>query len=75
MSKQELIGKTVDILEQLPVEKIQEINEFADFVLKKLDDKTLQEGINQLVKKGKSYDFLEKEENIYTVEDLKERYK
>lgn len=75
MSKQELISKTVNILEQLPVEKIQEINEFADFILKKLDDKMLQDGINQLVKKGKPYDFLENEEEIYTVEDLKERYK
>ncbi|MEB2780692.1 hypothetical protein U3A58_09820 [Algoriphagus sp. C2-6-M1] len=75
MSKHELISKTVNILEQLPVEKIQEINEFADFILKKLDDKMLQDGTNQLVKQGKPYDFLENEEEIYTVEDLKERYK
>ncbi|MEB2786579.1 hypothetical protein [Algoriphagus persicinus] len=75
MSKHELISKTVNILEQLPVEKIQEINEFADFILKKLDDKILQDGTNQLVKQGKPYDFLENEEEIYTVEDLKERYK
>lgn len=43
MSKQELIDKTVDILEQLPEEKIKQINEFDDFFLKRLDDKTLQE--------------------------------
>jgi len=75
MSKQEVISKTVTILDQLPVEKIQEINDFADFILKKLDDKTLQDGINQLVQKGKPYNFLEKEEDIYTVEDLKVNYK
>ncbi|MEB2775551.1 hypothetical protein SYJ56_09535 [Algoriphagus sp. D3-2-R+10] len=75
MSKQELISKTVNILEQLPEDKIKEITEFADFILKRLDDKMLQDGINQLVEKGKPYDFLEKEEEIYTVEDLKERYK
>lgn len=75
MSKQELIDKTLDILEQLPVEKIKEINEFADFILKRFDDKTLQDGINQLVQKGKSCSFLEKEEDIYSVEDLKVRYK
>ncbi|SFT47412.1 hypothetical protein SAMN04489724_0902 [Algoriphagus locisalis] len=75
MSKQELIDKTVDILEQLPEEKIKEINEFADFILKRLDDKTLQEGIYHMLKEGKPYQFLEKEEDIYRVEDLKERYK
>ncbi|REG94691.1 hypothetical protein [Algoriphagus antarcticus] len=76
MSKQELISKTVTILDQLPVEKIQEINDFADFILKKLDDTTLQIGINQMIMEGKPYRFLEKdEENIYSVEDLKVRYK
>lgn len=75
MSKQELIDKTVDILEQLPEEKIKQINEFADFILKKLDDKTLQEGINHLLTEGKPYQFLEEEEDIYRVEDLKEKYK
>ncbi|MEP1087584.1 MAG: hypothetical protein ABJH01_12985 [Algoriphagus sp.] len=57
------------------MEKIKEINDFADFILKKLEDKTLQDGINHLVQKGKPYNFLEKEDNIYTVEDLKVRYK
>lgn len=75
MSKQELIDKTLDILEQLPEEKIKEINEFADFILKRLDDKTIQEGINYLLTKGKPYHFLEKEEDLYRVEDLKEKYK
>ncbi|MCE7055478.1 hypothetical protein LZF95_12395 [Algoriphagus sp. AGSA1] len=75
MSKKDLIGKTVHILEKLPIEKIQEVNEFADFILKKMEDKTLQEGITKLVREGKPYRFLEKEEDIYTVEDLKVRYK
>ena len=75
MPKQELISRTVDILDKLPMDKIQEINDFADFILERLDDKTLQDGINQLVQKDKSYQFLEdNEENIYTVEDLKVSY-
>jgi len=75
MTKQEVINKTVKVLDQLPIEKIQEVNDFAGFVLKKLEDQTLLHGIQKLVEKGKPYEFLKEEEDIYTVEDLKERYK
>lgn len=44
-------------------------------MLKKLDDETLQKGLNELVSKSKSYDFLNQEEDLYSVEDLKEKYK
>jgi cell fate regulator YaaT (PSP1 superfamily) len=75
MTKQEAINKTIKVLDQLPIEKIQEINDFAGFVLKKLEDQNLLHGIQKLVEKGKPYEFLKGEEDIYTVEDLKERYK
>ena len=75
MTKQEVINKTIQVLDQLPIEKIQEVNDFAGFVLKKLEDQTLLHGIQKLVEKGKPYEFLKEEEDIYTVEDLKERYK
>lgn len=75
MTKQEVIKKTLVLLDKLPLEKIQEVNDFADFILKKLEDETIQLGIQKLVEKGKPYEFLKEEEDIYTVEDLKERYK
>lgn len=75
MSKQELINRTLEIVSKLPSDKIQEVKDFADFILKKLDDETLQKGLNELVSKSKSYEFLNEEEDLYTVEDLKEKYK
>ncbi len=75
MTKQEVIKKTLVVLDKLPLEKIQEVNDFADFILKKLENETIQLGIQKLVEKGKTYEFLKEEEDIYTVEDLKERYK
>jgi hypothetical protein len=55
--------------------KIKEVNDFADFLLSKIDDKIIQEGIQQIVSDSKSFDYLKDEEDLYTVEDLKERYK
>ena len=75
MTKQEVIKKTLVVLDKLPLEKIQEVNDFADFILKKLEDETIQLGIQKLVEKGKPYEFLKEEEDIFTVEDLKEGYK
>ncbi len=75
MTKKDVISKTLLVLDKLPLEKVQEVNDFADLILKKLEDETLNLGIRKLVEKGKPYEFLKEEEDIYTVEDLKERYK
>ncbi len=42
MSKKGLIHKTVETLEQLPEDSIQEIADFAEFVLKKNEDQLHQ---------------------------------
>lgn len=75
MNRKVLIANTIDKISQLPDIKIKEINDFADFLLNKIDDKIILEGIQKLVSDSKSFDFLNQEEDLYTVEDLKERYK
>jgi hypothetical protein len=75
MNRQVLIASTIDKIRQLPDIKIKEINDFADFLLSKIDDKIILEGIQNMVSDSKSFDYLNNEENLYTVEDLKERYK
>lgn len=75
MTKEALINKTVDTLSKLPQEKIEEINDFADFILKKYDEETLLKGIEKLSSESKAFDFLNQEEDLYTMNDLKERYK
>jgi hypothetical protein len=75
MSRETLIKKTLEVLSKLPAEKVSEIADFAEYLLKKYDDEILQKGIEKIVSDSKTFDFLKTEEDIYTVEDLKERYK
>ena len=75
MTKEALIDRTIKIISQLPQEKIKEVNDFADFILKKYDEEVLQKGIEKLVSDSKTFDFLIGEEDLYSVEDLKERFK
>jgi hypothetical protein len=62
-------------ISQLPDFKIREINDFADFLLQKIDDQILQEEIHELTSKSKVFSYLNEEEDLYSVNDLKERYK
>jgi hypothetical protein len=74
MSKETLIKKTFNTLSKLPQDKVKEVSDFADFILKKYDEEIMQKGIEKLVSSSKTYDFLKDEEDLYTVEDLKETY-
>jgi len=75
MTKQALIQKTVETLEKLPDEKVSEIATFAEFLLKTYDEYILRKGVSELNSLSKSFDFLNDEDELYTVDDLKERYK
>lgn len=74
MSKQELIEKTIAALQKLPADKVAEISDFTDFVLQRNEDKQITESIAQLSKQSKSYEFLEQEEDLYTLNDVKAPY-
>ncbi len=75
MTRQEHIKNTVIKLNQLPDQKLQEVQDFVDFLLQKTDDKLLVKGITQLVSDSKTFEYLKDEEDLYTVNDLKEKYK
>lgn len=74
MLNESLIHKTLNTLARLPHDKVREVADFADFILKKYEEEVLQKGIEKLVSQSKTYDFLKNEENLYSVEDLKEKY-
>ncbi|MCK9413125.1 MAG: DUF2281 domain-containing protein [Prolixibacteraceae bacterium] len=74
MNRQILIESTIEKISQLPDLKIKEVNDFADFLLTKIDDKIIQEGIQSLISDSKSFAYLKDEEDLYTVDDLKESY-
>ena len=72
MTKTSIINRALETLQQLPDEKVLEVAEFAEFLLKKQEDLFLQKGIEALVSESESFAFLAEEEDLYTLEDLKE---
>jgi hypothetical protein len=74
MSGQTLINRTLTTLSKLPPDKVKEVSDFADYILKKYDEEVLQKGIEKLISHSKTYDFLKDEEDLYSCEDLKEKY-
>ena len=75
MTRETLIQRTLTVLAKLPPDKASEIADFADYILKKYDDSILQKGIETLISDSKTFDFLKNEEDLYSLADLKERYK
>ena len=74
MTRKLIIERTLRIINQLPVEKAEEISDFADFLFKKYEDQLLVAGIQKMATEGQSFEFLHSEEDIYTTDDLKEIY-
>ena len=74
MTKEQVIEKTISTLNKLPVERGEEIADFADFILQKFENDSLQKGIQQLIANSATFSFLNDEEDIYTINDLKEKY-
>lgn len=74
MNRQLIIDKTLKILNQLPEEKAAEISDFADFILKKYEEHIITAGIQHIVSESDSFNFLQEEEEIYSLSDLKEVY-
>ena len=73
MDRQVLIDNTFNKIRQLPDARIKEINDFADFLLSKIDDKIIQEGIQKLTSESKAFEFLKDEDDLYTLNELKEK--
>lgn len=74
MTKQAIITRTVEAINQLPEEKAAEISDFVDFLLKRYEEQKLTAGIQQLAAKSQVFAFLNDDEELYTEADLKEVY-
>ena len=75
MTREILIKKTVENISKLPDQNLQEVYDFAEFLLDRIENRLITEGIQKLNIKSKTYKFLDAEEDLYTVADLKEKYK
>ena len=74
MTRQLIIDRTVKAINQLPEDKAEEISDFADFVIKRYEENRLITGIQQLASDSQTFEFLNKEEDLYSETDLKEVY-
>jgi len=74
MNREELLKDTISKLEKLPEDKIVLAHEFTEFLYKKHEEYILSEGTRKLSAESKSFDFLKNDENIYTINDIKEKY-
>jgi hypothetical protein len=75
MTRETLIKRTIDNLTKLPDQKLKEVSDFAEFLLNRIENQLMTEGIQKLVTGSKTFKFLEGEEDLYSVDDLKEKYK
>ncbi|MBP7400939.1 MAG: hypothetical protein KA954_15210 [Chitinophagales bacterium] len=74
MTRKAIIDRTLKVINQLPEDKAEEISVFADFVMKRFEEQQLNEQLLQINQKSNAYEFLNDEEDIYSVADLKEIY-
>lgn len=75
MTRETIIQRTLEVLSKLPNERANEIADFADYIMKKYEEEILQNGIQKLTADSKTFEYLQNDENIYTLNDVKERYK
>jgi hypothetical protein len=74
MTRQAIIERTVKAINELPEDKAQEISDFADFISKRYEEYQLIQGIQELTSQSSAFEFLNNEEDLYSVADLKEVY-
>jgi hypothetical protein len=71
MERQQVIDKTIEYLRVLPENKVEEALDYIEYLYNKNEDTVLTQGIIRLASESKSFDFLEFEEDIYTLDDIK----
>ena len=67
MIRETLINRIVKILSKLPNEKVKEVSDFTEYILKKHDEEMMQKGIEKLVSNSNTFQFLKDEEDLYSV--------
>jgi len=75
MERETLMNETICKMEQLPTACIQEVNDFVEFIIQRIEDIQITEGLQQLVSSSHTYDFLHDEPELYSINDLKKRFK
>jgi hypothetical protein len=58
MEREVLVKKTINKIEQLPTTRIQEVNDFVEFIIQRTEDALLTEGLQTLSSESHTFDFL-----------------
>ena len=74
MEREILMEKTIHKIGQLPTTRVREVNDFVEFILQRTDDALITEGLQQLASSSHTYDFLNNEPELYSVNDLKVKF-
>jgi len=74
MEREVLVRKMFRNIEQLPTSRIREVDDFVEFMIQKVNDSLITEGLQQLSSSSRAYDFLNDEPDIYAISDLKVKY-
>lgn len=74
MTRQAIIERTLKAINHLPEEKAEEISHFAEYMMKQYEEQQLTKGIQRMAFNSQAFDFLKDEEDLYTENDLKEKY-
>lgn len=70
MTKAEIVEKTMQLITRLPKERIEEVADFVDFLLAKCEDQILTDEIQNMVSESAAFDFLNEEEDLYSLSDI-----
>ena len=74
MTRQAIIDHTIQVINLLPQDKAAEISDFADFIIMKYEEQRMTENIQKIISDSKTFNFLNDEEDLYSLTDLKEKY-
>lgn len=74
MTREAMIERIIKQINQLPLEKAEEISDFGDSIIKQFEEQQLTKGIQKLTSESQTFDFLNSEKELYSVADLKEVY-
>ena len=75
MTKEALIKKTIGTLSRLSDLEVKRVADFATEILKQHEEAAIKKGIARLSETSKVYEFLDAEDELYTLGDLKEKYR
>lgn len=72
MKKEQVIQQTVKKLRKLTESELKEASNFVDFLMSKVSDRNITKNIQQQAENSESFQFLADEEELYSIEDVKQ---